>query len=369
MAASRPRFAWWSRKNGILLAGGVGIAVVGGLIGGLIVHATGNGDSGSQAVNRAIATTECPAISVANSVGPMVVTIHVTSGSSASNGSGSVIRDDGYILTNDHVIASGAEGGSIDVLFSDGETNPAKVVGRTPALDLAVLKVDAGTKLPTIVIGSSEAVQVGQPVVALGAPLGLSGTVTRGIVSALGREITLPAAGGTVAQIPGAIQTDASINPGNSGGALVDCAGHLVGVNTAISTVPNAAGQPGGGSVGIGFAIPIDLAQLVANQLIENGQFAPPYFGASTIPITAAVAKQFGAPAGLYVAAVSSGGPAANAGLMIGDVITEVDGKPATGPDSVYLATLTKKPGDQVRITYVRAGKSAQTTVTLAAQP
>jgi putative serine protease PepD len=369
MAMARPHFAWWNRKNGILLGAGLAVAVIGGLIGGLIVNATGSGGSGSGGVSRAIATTECPAITVANTVGPTVVTIHVVSGSSASNGSGSVIRDDGYILTNDHVIASGAENGSISVLFSDGETEPAKVVGRSTPLDLAVLKVDTGKKLPTIVIGSSETVQVGQPVVALGAPLGLAGTVTRGIVSALGREINLPAANDTTAQIPGAIQTDASINPGNSGGALVDCAGRQVGVNTAISTVPNAAGQPGGGSVGIGFAIPMDLARIVADQLIEHGQFSPPYFGASTIPISAAVAKQFDAPAGLYVAAVSAGGPAAKAGLMIGDVITEVDGKAATGPDSVYLATLTKKPGDQVRITYVRERKSAQTTVTLAAQP
>jgi len=210
---------------------------------------------------------------------------------------------------------------------------------------------------------------VGQPVVALGAPLGLSGTVTSGIISALGRDVPLPAAGGKTARLPGALQTDASINPGNSGGPLVDCGGRMIGVNTAIATVPNSAGQSGGGSVGIGFAIPVDLASVVADQLISNGRFSPPYLGMSTVPIPASAAHQFGVDAGLYVQDVSANGPAAKAGLHTGDVITHINGKKISGPDDLVIATLRMNPGDKVSIDYVRNGKSMTTTLTLEAQP
>jgi putative serine protease PepD len=207
--------------------------------------------------------------------------------------------------------------------------------------------------------------QVGQPVVALGAPLGLNGTVTGGIVSALGRQVPLPADNGETAILPGAIQTDAAINPGNSGGALVDCAGNMVGVNTAIATVPNAAGQAGGGSVGIGFAIPSDLAMRVADQLIAKGSFQPPNTGVSTLPITPDVAHRFGVEGGLYVNAVDPGGPGAAAGLQVGDVITHVDGEPVAHPISLFASVVTKEPGDKVSIEYVRHGATHTTTLTL----
>ncbi len=203
--------------------------------------------------------------------------------------------------------------------------------------------------------------------VALGAPLGLSGTVTSGIVSALGRDIPVPADGGGTAVLAGAIQTDAAINPGNSGGALVDCSGRLVGVNTAIATVPNASGEAGGGSVGIGFAIPVAVATRVADALIEDGRFSPPYAGLSTLPIAPSLADRLGVPPGLFVQ--EARGPAADAGLREGDVVTAVDGQAATGPDAVLLRTLAKQPGDRVRIDYVRDGKKASTTLTLAAAP
>ncbi|GIF25862.1 hypothetical protein Ate02nite_85920 [Paractinoplanes tereljensis] len=226
-------------------------------------RATGGGER-----QRSVGAATCSAASIAERVLPTVVTLSVGGG----NGSGEIIRDGGYILTNDHVISPAGARGAITVLFSDGRTAPATIVGRAPLVDLAVVRVQTTEKLPLIEVGRSSALRVGQPVVALGAPLGLSGTVTAGIVSALGRDIPVPADGGQTAVLPGAVQTDAAINPGNSGGPLVDCDGRLIGVNTAIATVPNADGQAGGGSVGIGFAIPVDAATVVADQLISQGR-------------------------------------------------------------------------------------------------
>jgi putative serine protease PepD len=179
----------------------------------------------------------------------------------SGTGSGEVIRSDGYILTNNHVISiAAASGGSVEVQFSDGQVESATITGRDPQTDLAVLKVETSRQLKVIALGSSSSVQVGEPVVAIGAPLGLSGTVTSGIVSALNRTVQVPGDNDSTALLVSAVQTDASINPGNSGGALVDCAGKLVGVPTAGATVPSPSGESGGGSIGLGFAIPVDLA-------------------------------------------------------------------------------------------------------------
>ena len=184
--------------------------------------------------------------------------------------------------------------------------------------------------------------QVGQPVVALGAPLGLASTVTSGIVSALDRYVPVPGDGVTHHLI-GAIQTDAAINPGNSGGALVDCAGRLVGVNAAIATVPNEAGVSGGGSVGLGFAIPVDLAKPIADELIRTGQPGHPTTGLQVQEIPPAVAEAAGTPTGLFVLAVDPGGPGAKAGLQAGDIITQVDGAPAVSSEQIVVATLTRR--------------------------
>lgn len=356
-------------NNGTLAAGAAAIAVVGGVIGGVIVNAL-SGSNGGSPSNATVATAasdnRCPAISVADKVLPSVVTLSVGGGGQQGSGSGEIIRGN-YILTNDHVISLGANGGTIHVLFSSGQVEPATLVGRSVDLDLAVVKVGSTHDLPPITIGSSESLRVGQPVVAVGAPLGLHGTVTSGIVSALGRDVTVPVSESQNARLPGAIQTDASINPGNSGGALVDCKGHLVGINTAIATVPNAAGQAGGGSVGIGFAIPVDLATVVADQLINTGRYAPPSTGLTTTQIPENVAEQVHMKDGLYVQSVSSGGPAAAAGLRKGDIITSVDGKPIDEPDGLLIATLRKRVGDTIRIEYVRSGTSASATLKLAA--
>jgi putative serine protease PepD len=348
------RPSWW-------LLGGIAAAilVVGGVIGGLIV--ADNEPSASANV--------CSATNVANRVLPSVVTISVKGPTSGGTGSGEVIRSDGYILTNNHVIAAAASGGSIEVLFSDGTSEPATITGRDPLADLAVIKVNAPKPLPVIPIGSSTNLQVGQPVVVLGAPLGLSSTVTTGIVSALDRTIEVPGDNGQSALLVSAIQTDAAINPGNSGGAMTDCAGNLIGVPSAGASVPTPSGQSSAGSVGLGFAIPVSLAEEVSNEIIETGTVTHAYFGIQVAEIPPSAAKQAGTSEGLFVVAVVPGGPSAAAGLQTGDIITEINGEPATNPNQLQGLTITERAGDTVSITYERNGRSAQTTITLGSQP
>jgi putative serine protease PepD len=305
----------------------------------------------------------CPAVPVADRVLPSIVTISARRGAQAGTGSGQIYKDGGYILTNDHVISAGADGGSVAVRYSDGRSSAATIVGRDPSTDLAVLKAaDEAKDYPVIATGSSQALKVGQPVVALGAPLGLASTVTSGIVSALDRYVPVPGDDVTHHLI-GAIQTDAAINPGNSGGALVDCSGQLVGVNAAIATVPDAAGVGGGGSVGLGFAIPVDLAKPIAEQLISTGEPGHPTTGLQVQEISSPTGAT-----GLFVLAVEPGGPAAAAGLKAGDVITKIDDEPAVSSEQIVVATLTRTAGDTLELTYVRAGTTATTTLTLAAQ-
>ena len=324
---------------------------------------------GTSATSGSAAVSACAVTPVANQVIPTVVTIAAHGPGGSGTGSGEVIRSDGYILTNNHVISIAAvSGGSVEVQFSDGETAAATITGRDPQTDLAVLKVQTSRQLKVISLGSSSSVQVGQPVVAIGAPLGLSGTVTSGIVSALNRTVEVPGDNDRSALLVSAVQTDASINPGNSGGALVNCAGQLVGVPTAGATAPSPSG-PSGGSIGLGFAIPVDLAKSIADEIITTGRVTHAYFGVQTVPIPPAAAAQAGVPEGLFVQGVSAGGPAAAAGLRPNDVITSIDGKPATSNIQLQELTLTEKPGDTVSIGYDRAGHSAKATVTLAAQP
>ena len=310
----------------------------------------------------------CDATSVADMVVPSVVTISASNGTATATGSGEVIRDTGEIMTNNHVVALAANGGPITVLFSDGTTAPATLTGRDPQTDLAVIKVTAARTLPVMAMGTSGAVKVGQPVVAVGAPLGLAGTVTSGIVSALGRTVEVPADGGHTAVLLSAIQTDAAINPGNSGGALTDCSGNLIGVPTAIATVANDAGQSSAGSVGLGFAIPVDLAKAVTDELIATGTVTHSYLGVQVIELPPSTAEG-SPPGGLYVSGVAAGGPAASAGLLPGDVITTIDGQPVADADQLAAVTLARKPGETVTITYERAGTSADATITLGVPP
>jgi putative serine protease PepD len=298
-----------------------------------------------------------------------VVTISATNGSAGGTGSGEVIRSDGYILTNNHVVSVAADGGSVQVLFSDGKTAPATITGRDPKADLAVIKVNEGN-LPVIPIGTSSNLVVGQGVVALGAPLGLSETVTSGIVSALDRTIEVPSDNNTTALLVSAIQTDAAINPGNSGGALVNCSGQLVGIPSAGATAPiQGVGGSSTGSIGLGFAIPVDNAIPIANEIIATGTVTHSYFGIVAVTMPPSAAKEAGVPSGLYVQAVVPGGPSDQAGLRMGDIITAINGKQATNTQQLEEITLTQKPGDTVTLTYQRAGQSNTAKVTLGAQP
>jgi putative serine protease PepD len=349
---------------------GVVAVLVAGLLGGIIGRAA-SGPAPAASVRTAASgvTGSCDAVTVASKVLPTIVTVSIRNGAASGVGSGEIISKDGYIVTNNHVISAAANAGTISVLYSSGESADAKLVGRDPASDLAVLKVSSSTPLPTITLGASKNVVVGEPVVALGAPLGLSGSVTAGIVSALDRDVPVPSDNDTTAVLAGAIQTDAAINPGNSGGALVDCSGHLIGINTAIATVPNEAGQGGGGSVGIGFAVPIDLANSIVKQIIDTGHASYPYFGASIAPIPSSAADRFDVTDGVYVVSVVPGGPVAQAGIKAGDVITTIDGLPAARSDVLTRVTLTKKPGDVIKVDYVRGNAKHSTSVTLGSAP
>ena len=283
---------------------------------------------------------------------PSVVAIQVTTSAGTSTGSGLVLRADGYLLTNNHVVADAATtGAAVEVLFPDGSREQASLVGRTPDYDLAVIKVGR-TGLTPLVLGDSDQVVVGDPVIAIGAPLGLQGTVTTGIVSAKNRPVSAGSTGDTA--FINAIQTDAAINPGNSGGPLVNAAGEVIGINSAIAQPPGAAG----GSVGLGFAIPSNQARRTAEQLIETGT--------ATYPVIGVRLDQAYTGEGVRVAddstsgaAVTRDGPADRAGIRAGDVILAIDGRPVTDPDELVVAIRAKAPGDTVLLR-VRSGTAVR---------
>ncbi|WP_165922167.1 S1C family serine protease [Pseudonocardia endophytica] len=304
----------------------------------------------------------CRVDAVADAVLPSVVTISAAGRGGSGTGSGEVVRADGHILTNNHVISPAANGGTVQVLFSDGEAVPATIVGRDPLTDLAVLRVVPPRPLAVIEFGSSAGVGVGDPVVALGAPLGLSGTVTSGIVSAQDRTVQVPGDGGRSALLVSALQTDAAINPGNSGGALVDCDGRIVGVPTAGATAPGSTG-----SVGLGFAIPFDFARTIADEIIATGRVTHATFGIQVTPIPPSAADQAGVAAGLFVAATTPNGPSDRAGIRPGDVITAVDGAPAQSVDQLSSLTITRSPGEAVGLAVERDGSQRNADVVLGA--
>jgi len=358
---------YWS--TGILVGACIVVAVAGGVIGGVIVNAfsssSPSGTAGSPAAGTLAHT--CLVTPVARETLPSVVTISVTGPSASGTGSGEVIRSGGYILTNNHVIAAAANGGSISVMFSNGTTADAELTGRDPLTDIAVIKVSGESNLRVIPVGESGKLVIGQPVVVLGAPLGLSSTVTSGIVSALDRTIQVPGEDNQSALLVDAVQTDAAINPGNSGGAMVNCAGQFVGMPTAGATVPSSSGEASGGSIGLGFAIPSYLALRVADEIIATGHAAHAYLGLQVSSLSADAAN--GADEGLLITGIDPSGPAQQAGLRTGDVITTIDGEQAVRTDQLVSVTLTKRPGDKVEIGYKRDGKPATATVTLAEQP
>jgi putative serine protease PepD len=354
----------WAALGGALLVGGLAGGFIGAAINSSSASTTTTPSSSSPS-----GLSVCNVTSVANQVIPSVVTISVQSGTQGGTGSGEVIRSDGYILTNNHVIAAAANHGSIHVQFSDGTTAPATLTGRDAQTDLAVIKVQPPHNLKVIQMGTSSNLNVGQPVVVLGAPLGLSETVTSGIISALDRTIQVPGEDDTTALLVDAIQSDAAINPGNSGGAMVNCNDQLIGIPSAGAVVPSSSGESSGGSIGLGFAIPVDLAKTISDEIIATGSVTHSYFGLVTVPVPREAAAEAGVPEGLFIQTAVPGGPAAQAGLREGDVITTINGQPATSNTQLQEITLTKRPGDTVDIGYDRNGKSATTKVTLGAQP
>jgi putative serine protease PepD len=297
--------------------------------------------------------------SIAARLLPSVVTIGVTGSGESGTGSGVIIRPDGFILTNNHVVAVAADGGTVRVDLYKGDRNvAARIIGRDPKTDLAVIRIP-GNKLPAVTLGQSKSLVVGAPVVAMGSPLGLSSTVTSGIISALDRNVDVPTDSNDPGVLIGAIQTDAAINPGNSGGPLVDSQGQVIGINSAIATAPGTSGA--GGNIGVGFAIPIDYARSVAEEIIRTGKATHPYLG-----ITATSSEPgVGSEAGARVRTIVPGGPADRAQVQVGDLITKVNDLPIEGVDDLVAATRLHKVGDLVSVTYIRGTETKTVQVTL----
>lgn len=307
----------------------------------------------------------CDVTSVAKQELPAMVTINVSSASGAGSvGSGEIIRSTGYILTNNHVVAPAVGGGTLQVRFENGNTARADLVGRDPLADLAVIRVSGQSGLQPISIGDSSKLRIGQGVVALGSPLGLSSTVTAGIVSALGRSVNVPGEGSKNALLLDAVQTDAAINPGNSGGALLNCASAMVGIPSA-----GAGTGESSGNIGLGFAIPVNAAMQIAGEIISTGKVSHAYLGLDAQPDEVSALGQGGSDSGLTVTEVQPRGPASAAGLQTGDLIRSISGSPATSTDQLMALTLTKRPGEQVGLGYARAGKPATATIKLGREP
>jgi putative serine protease PepD len=320
----------------------------------------GSGSSTSASLDRAPESVAGIAARVMRST----VSIAVRGARGSGTGSGVIIRSDGYILTNNHVVASAADGGEITVTMDEGEQElEARIVGRDPVTDLAVLRVESSRPLPAAVLGQSRALVVGDPVIAIGSPLGLSGTVTTGIVSALNRTVDVPAEdGGARNPLFNAIQTDAAINPGNSGGALVNARGEVIGINSAIATLGGGGlfgGERTGGSIGVGFAIPIDEAKSVAEEIIRTGRATHPSIGVSATTVAGDDRS------GALVRELTPGGAAGRAGLEPNDLIVEVDGQEVTSVDELILAIRSHKVGDTVTLTYERNGQTRTAEVVL----
>jgi len=321
-------------------------ALLAGAAGGAVGAAVAPDDAPPPVADSTTAvrtSTTGDVAAVAAEVLPSVVSISVRSASGSGSGSGVVLDEAGHVLTNDHVVAPGADG-EIAVLLSDGRRGDARIVGTDPVTDLAVLKVDVDGGLTPIALGRSADVTVGDAVLAVGSPLGLEGTVTTGIISALDRTVrTNPES-----PLLGALQTDAAINPGNSGGALVDANGRLIGINTAISSTS-------GGSIGLGFAIPVDQAQSVAEELIRTGRATHPSLGvAATTVGNGALLQQ-----------VPEDSAAAEAGLQAGDVVTAVEADDVTSVDELVLALRERGVDEPVEVTYLRDDQERTTQVRL----
>jgi putative serine protease PepD len=373
---------------GGVAAVGAGAAVLASLLTAGVMTATGQlvtsspsvissapSTTGTQSAPLVTSSANLPDwVAVASTVEPSVVSVKVNAGRASGEGSGVILDAQGRILTNNHVIDSAANGGEIAVVLSDGRAYPATIVGTDPATDLAVIKLNTvppGLKPATL--GNSSMVKVGDPVMAIGNPLGLSDTVTTGIVSALNRPVTAVGQnrdpfgrGGGEPVVTNAIQTDAPINPGNSGGALVDSGGRVIGITSSIASLSSSLGGPSG-SIGLGFAIPIDTAKQIADELISTGKVQHAYLGVGLEDD--AVSLDGAQREAAVIQSVSDGTPAAKAGLKRGDAVIGVNGRTINSRDSLIGIIRAIKPGTQITLTIVRDGKRQDVPVTLARRP
>ncbi|MYY01961.1 MULTISPECIES: trypsin-like peptidase domain-containing protein [unclassified Streptomyces] len=363
------------RKNrrGATLVGALLLALVaGGIGGGIGAYIERNGgltsvelpqderDGGGRAPDSVAG--------IAASALPSVVTLHVSGSTESGTGTGFVLDDRGHILTNNHVVAPAGSSGEITVTFSGGETARAEVVGKDSGYDLAVVKVSGVSGLKPLPLGNSDNVQVGDPVVAIGAPFDLSNTVTSGIISAKDRPITAGGEKGDGSDVSyvNALQTDAPINPGNSGGPLVDTDAHVIGINSAIRAADSGSSAEGGqaGSIGLGFAIPINQGKRVAEELINTGKATHPVIGVTLdMKYTGDGAKVGSGARG--ASPVTPGGPADKAGIRPDDIITGVDGKRVHSGEELIVKIRSHRPGDRLEFTLTRGGKDLSITLTL----
>jgi putative serine protease PepD len=360
------------RRSGLAAAVLATTLVVGGgagFAGAAVWEQTQGGDASTSTT----ATTTAPVLdqgdspaakgsveAVANDVLPSVVTIQVAGQQGAGSGSGIILSSDGTILTNNHVVEVAAGGGTVRVYFADGTNAPAKVLGTDPLTDTAVIKADGVSGLTPATIGKSANLDVGQEVVAFGAPFGLDSTVTSGIVSALDRPVNVGSdSQGNSTTYP-AIQTDAAINPGNSGGPLTDMTGAVVGINSSIRTASQGSSEQGG-SIGLGFAIPIDEVMPIVDQMIAG---ETPTHARLGIQVADSGTAAEGAE-GALVREVGAGSTAEKAGLEQGDVITRVDDHAITDADSLVATIRSYRPGDQVEVTWQRGGQEQSATLQL----
>jgi len=364
-------------RTGTLVTLGLSIAVVAALLGGLIGGYYGSrGASGTvtgQAYNPGpipSAVTNRPPNSIAGiaaKILPSVVMIKVNGGT--GTGSGFIING-GYIITNNHVVTLDGQvkGAKLQVVFNSAQTAPARLVGTDPYSDIAVLQPQGISHLLPVQLGNSDGVVVGDPVIAVGSPLGLAGTVTSGIVSALNRPVQAGDQTGSASEAYiDAIQTDAPINPGNSGGPLVNAVGQVVGVNSAIATLGGTSigGSGQSGSIGLGFAIPINQVSRVAQELVQTGQAVHSVIGAVIDMSYTGVGARIARSATGGQTPILPGGPSAKAGLRPGDVIVAFNGNPVTSADELIVDIRSHQPGDKVRITYKRGASEHTVTLTL----
>ncbi|MFB7459339.1 trypsin-like peptidase domain-containing protein [Streptomyces sp. NPDC056188] len=362
------------RVTRALVGGAVVLALVSGALGGLAgAYIERNGGLGTvelpQAGKEPAGRAPDSVAGIAARALPSVVTLHVSGSGEQGTGTGFVLDGLGHVLTNNHVVENAASGGDISVTFSGGQTAKARIVGRDSGYDLAVVQVRGVRGLTPIPLGNSDNVQVGDPVVAIGAPFDLANTVTSGIISAKERPITAGGEKGDGSDVSyvDALQTDAPINPGNSGGPLLDSRGRVVGINSAIRSADTGSDLQTGqaGSIGLGFAIPVNQARRVAEELINHGRASHPVIGVTldmNYPGDGARVGTKGRDGG---PPVTPGGPGAKAGIGAGDVITAVDGQRVHSGEELIVKTRAHRPGDRLELTVEREGKARKVSLIL----